>query len=302
LDDAALGIRASATMACFLLCAPATEAWRILMTSVGGVWRRGDGTNLIGVASAFVGSAEFNALNRRLHIAGAREMNRDLFRMLDTAADLAAAGGIFTAYMATMFGLAPSHGREEEPPAGRRYRSSYLRLLRGWAYDSNSPEGAVLKGWVESRFGLFPTYHKGPLTRFNSAAWARYVDEKMGSRFHNNAISTQLDLLFEFAQWALDRGWPKQRPFRLYRGVNDFDEHPILVRIDARHVVLRLNNLVSFTSDRNVASCFGDRILEAEVPQSKILFFNGLLPRQPLQGEEEVLAIGGDYEVAASYF
>ena len=64
----------------------------------------------------------------------------------------------------------------------------------------------MLKGWVESRFGLFPTYHREPLRKFNSQAWARYVDDKMGSRFHNNAILSQLDLLYEFAQWTLRRG------------------------------------------------------------------------------------------------
>jgi NAD+--dinitrogen-reductase ADP-D-ribosyltransferase len=174
--------------------------------------------------------------------------------------------------------------------------------VRGWAYDSNSPEGAVLKGWVESRFGLFPTYHHEPLQRFDSKSWARYVDEKMGSRFHNNAILSQLDLLYEFAQWALRRHAPERGPMRLFRGVNDFDEHPIVEKIDKRRAILRLNNLVSFTAEREIASCFGHCILETEVPLSKVLFLKTLLPRHALKGEDEVLAIGGDYAVRACYW
>jgi NAD+---dinitrogen-reductase ADP-D-ribosyltransferase len=256
---------------------------------------------MVGVPSGVIASTDFNAQRRPLHIAGVREMNHGFFRMLDAAQEEGESGRIFTAYMATMFGLTVPVS-DDEPAARRRYRSSYLRLLRGWAYDSNSPEGAVLKGWVESRFGLFPTYHKEPLRRFSSQAWAKYVEEKMGSRFHNNAIFSQLDLLFEFSQWTLARLHPDNRALRLYRGVNEFNEHQMIERIDSRRVVLRLNNLVSFTSDREIASCFGDRILQAEVPVCKVLFFNRLLPKHALKGEDEVLAIGGDYQVSATYY
>ncbi len=266
-----------------------------------GLWRRGDGSNLVGVPAGFIAGTDFNAANRPLHIAGVREMNGQLFRMLEQTGDEAEAGEAFTAYMATMFGLTPRPTASAED-GRRRYRTSYLRLLRGWAYDSNAPEGAVLKGWVESRFGLFPTYHREPLRRFDGKAWGRYVDDKMGSRFHNNAIFSQLDLLYEYAQWALRRGAPERGPMTLFRGVNDFDEHPIIERIDKRWVVLRLNNLVSFTSDRAIASCFGDRILQTEVPLAKVLFIPTLLPRHPLKGEDEILAIGGDYLVRATYW
>jgi NAD+--dinitrogen-reductase ADP-D-ribosyltransferase len=266
-----------------------------------GLWQRGNATNLIGMSAERFASSDFNESALPVHIAGVRETNPDLFRLLATATDEAEAGELFTAYMATMFGLGD---RVAEVPAGtgrRRYRASYLRLLRGWAYDANGPEGAVLKGWVESRFGLFPTFHKRPLARFSSAEWTTYVEEKMGSRFHNNAIFSQLDLLFEFAQWLLARFNPDMRHRVLYRGVNDFSEHPIIARLDRRHVILRLNNLVSFTNDKDVASWFGDRILEARVPAGKIVFFDTLLPKHPLRGEGEVLAIGGDYLVKATY-
>lgn len=272
-------------------------------------WRRGHGTNLIGISSELFASAAFNAAHCPVHIAGVREMNGDLFRLLSEIPSLEEAANLFTSYMATMFALVeerrslvPNTAAQGDPPPKRRYRTSYLRLLRGWAHDSNGPEGAVLKGWVESRFGLVPTYHREPLTNFHSRAWARYVEEKIGSRFHNNAILSQLDLLYEFAQWAFARFRPEQSQVRLYRGVNDFDEHQIVERRSRRQVVLRLNNLVSFTSERDMAGWFGDHILEADVPSVKILFFNTLLPRHALKGEGELLVIGGDYLVTASYF
>jgi NAD+--dinitrogen-reductase ADP-D-ribosyltransferase len=268
-------------------------------------WRRGNGTNLIGIPSGYFASTAFNEHPAPVRIAGVREMHPDLFHLLlDGVQDLDEAAAAFTAYMAAVFGL-NDQGRSETKPdkAGRRrYRASYLRLLRGWAYDSNSPEGAVLKGWVESRFGLTPTFHREPLRRYASPAWVQYVEQKMGSRFHSNAIFGQLDLLYEFAQWALVRFQPADSHQRLFRGVNDFDEHPILERIDRRRVVVRLNNVVSFTVAREIAGCFGDCVLEADVPAAKILFFSSLLPRHALKGEGEVLVIGGDYRVTAGYW
>ena len=87
----------------------------------------------------------------------------------------------------------------------------------------------------------------------------------------------------------------------LFRGINALDEHWIVERIDKHNAVIQLNNLVSFSSDRGIASCFGDAILTARVPVSKILFFNRLFSSHPLQGEGEYLVVGGDYRVTAEY-
>jgi NAD+--dinitrogen-reductase ADP-D-ribosyltransferase len=260
----------------------------------------GHSTNLVGLPTDLLASVEFNEHPLTLRIAGVREMNASLLEMLSQAHDLADAGTAFYAYMLAMFGI-DDEQREEGKP--RHYRSSFLRLLKGWGYDSNGPEGAVLKGWVESRFGLFPAFHKHRIVRVGDAAWTRYVEEKMSSRFHNNAIHTQLDMLFEFCQWALER-WaaPGETHLTLHRGTNSFDEHQIVARLDKRRVVLRINNLASFSSDRDVAGCFGDVIVTARVPVCKIVFFNTLLPVHPLKGEGEYLVIGGDYAVDAGYF
>lgn len=263
---------------------------------------RGHSTNLVGVPTGLLASSAFNEFPVALHIAGAREMYASLFEMLSQAESAEEASEVFMDYMGVVFGLDHEQRDGTGPGGRRRFHSSYLRLLKGWGYDTNGPEGAVMKGWVESRFGLFPTYHRAAIENFSCKAWITYITEKMSSRFHNNSIHTQLDLLYEFCQYMLTRFLSVgRRHVTLFRGVNDFAEHPVVERIDKRTLVVRLNSLLSFSSDRGVADCFGDTILEAHVPLAKILFFNTLLPRAPLKGEAEYLVIGGDYRVTAGY-
>ncbi|MDR3437069.1 NAD(+)--dinitrogen-reductase ADP-D-ribosyltransferase [Telmatospirillum sp.] len=271
--------------------------------------RLGHSTNLVGLPTDLLASTAFNAHPVPLHISGLREMNPHLFEMLSQAESREEAGEAFYKYMMAMFGIDPEQQDRDrgEENGGRRpvrhYRASFLRLLKGWGYDSNAPEGAVLKGWVESRFGLFPTYHKSAIERISSDAWAIYVSEKMSSRFHNNSIYTQLDMLYEFCQWVFERFDAADEPhLTLFRGVNSFDEHLIVEKIDKKTVVMHLNNLASFSTHRDVADCFGDTILTVVVPKVKIVFFNDLLPIHPLKGEGECLVIGGDYLVNASYW
>jgi NAD+--dinitrogen-reductase ADP-D-ribosyltransferase len=61
--------------------------------------------------------------------------------------------------------------------------------------------------------------------------------------------------------------------------------------------VLLLNNISSFSRERERAGEFGDYILEVAVPVAKVPFHCGLLPGV-LQGEGEYLVIGGAYEVS----
>jgi len=269
--------------------------------------RGGHSINLVGRPTELLASFTFNEHPAPLHISGVREMNGSLFEMLEHATDLADAGEAFTCYMMAMFGIDPEQREDSRHrgngAGGRRFRSSFLRLIKGWGYDSNGPEGAVLKGWVESRFGLFPTFHKEAIRRISTGPWTTYVEEKMSSRFHNNAIYVQLDLLFEFCQWALQRlVMPGQSHLTLYRGTSSFDEHQIVEKIDRHTVLMRLNNLTSFSSDRDIAGCFGDIILTARIPVCKVAFYNGLLATHPLKGENEYLVIGGEYRVSAGYF
>jgi NAD+---dinitrogen-reductase ADP-D-ribosyltransferase len=260
---------------------------------------RGHSTNLVGVPTGLLASTSFNDYPIALSISGTREAHRSLFEMLNAVADAGEASRIFQDYMTVVFGLE----HVPEPGEKRRYRASYLRLLKDWGFDANSPAGAVLKGWVESRFGLFPTFHKAPIRRFNSPAWIRYVEEKMSSRFSNNTINMQFDLLYEFCQWMLLRFHATGcKHLRLYRGTNDLGEQQLVQQLDKRNAIVRLNSLVSFSSRREIADEFGDAIIEAEVPVAKVLFYNELLERHPLRGEAEYLVIGGDYRVKMSYY
>lgn len=258
-------------------------------------------TGLVNVPPWVLASTEFNARPQQLHVRGVRESAPGLFRLLDASPDPASAGQTFARYMEQVF--RPPPREPESAPRGRRHRATWRELLAGWGMDSNGAPGAVMKGWVESRFGFAPTFHQETLGRFPSSAWLRYVEQKASSRYHNNDIDRQLDLLFEYAQWFIRRfGIPGRTFVRLWRGVNGFAEQAVVQgRLRDRSCVLRVNNLVSFSRSRERAEEFGDWILEAEVPATKLVFFQGLVPGAPLSGEGEALVIGGDYLVKASY-
>ncbi|MBY0578861.1 MAG: NAD(+)--dinitrogen-reductase ADP-D-ribosyltransferase [Burkholderiales bacterium] len=254
------------------------------------------GSNLVGIPAGLLASASFNEFPIPLSIRGTREAHFRLFESLNQAANPVEARQCFLEYMSTVF----ASGKKHE--GARRFRASYLQVLEDWGFDANGQAGAVLKGWVESRFGLFPTFHKAPIRRFNSPEWITYMAEKMSSRFNNNGILDQLDLLYEFCQWAMPRFFATgKRHLRLYRGSNDMNDRELVQNIDSRTAIVRLNNLSSFTMQRNIADEFGDIIIEAEVPTVKILYFSELLPHT-LQGESEYMVIGGNYRIKMAYF
>jgi len=256
----------------------------------------GHSSNLVGVPTGLLASISFNDYPIPLSLRGVREAHADLFDELSQCGGLDKARQIFHRYMDTLFEL--SNRRN----GTRCFHASYLQLLKDWGLDSNNPAGAVLKSWVESRFGLFPTFHKAPIRRFNSPEWVAYVEEKMSARFNNNNIFTQLDLLYEFSQWVLPRFVATgKKHLTLYRGTNDLRDQQLQQQLDTRTAIARLNNLLSFTTHRNIACEFGDTIIEVEVPIVKILFFNELRAPALLQGEAEYLVIGGDYRVNMAY-
>ncbi|WP_150050925.1 MULTISPECIES: NAD(+)--dinitrogen-reductase ADP-D-ribosyltransferase [Methylomonas] len=255
-------------------------------------------TNLIGVASACIASHLFNDDPKPLHIAGTRESAPGLFQQLETQDSMQACGQLFQDYMCVVFGFETEQRLRDDASGRRRYRNSYLRLIQDWGLDSNNAQGAVFKGWVESRFGLFPNYHKQRITGFMTKDWLDYVQEKMNSRYHNNCIYMQLDLLYEYCQWVIERFQvPAAVRKTLYRGVNALDEHEILGDEDKQHKIVRFNSLMSFTDQRDIAGEFGSYILEVDVPMVKLVFFSELLPHHALHGEAEYLVIGGDYRV-----
>jgi NAD+--dinitrogen-reductase ADP-D-ribosyltransferase len=261
-------------------------------------------TNLVGVPAALLASTAFQAHPVALQIAGARAGQRGLFALLERAHDAAEARALFAHTMQLTFGL-QRLSAEAPPPEQRRWRTSYLKLLQGWGLEANGAAGAVLKGWVESRFGLVPGYHKAPLARFPSPAWVAYLEDKASARWNNNSIWQQLDLLFEFCQWMLARfrllSGSNGRHATLWRGSTRVEEQLVAGSLRQRHCIVRLNNIVSFATTREQAECFGDWVFEARVPLAKLLVVPGLLEGHPLQGEGEVIALGGDYAVQARY-
>ena len=260
--------------------------------------RHGHSTNLIGIPTEYIAHQGFNENPIALHIAGTRESASGLFQQLQKQPTAEACGLMFQDYMYDVFGFESEQKLNKDANGRRRYRNSYLRLIQDWGLDSNNAQGAVLKGWIESRFGLFPTYHKQQISSFMSKEWITYIEEKMNSRYHNNCIYMQLDLLYEYCQWIVERfQLPAASHKTLFRGVNTMDEDCIVKDEDKQHKIIRFNNIVYFTDNHSIASEFGAYILEVEVPMVKLFFFNELLPHHALHGEAEYLVIGGDYRV-----
>lgn len=205
-------------------------------------------------------------------------------------------GQIFHDFMDVRFQL-HQWQREISKNSRKSLKNSYLRFLRGWLFDSNSLEGAVLKGWVESRLGLMPTFHRLPISSPHSNEYNLYRVERMKGVARTSAIFSQLDLLYEYVQYELRRTSVNQKALTLYRGVNDFEEHPVIEKTGKKTCLIQLNNLNSFTDDFEKAWEFGTRVLRTHIPLTKIFFLCGILPKALFRGENEYLVIGGTYEV-----
>lgn len=254
--------------------------------------------NRCNLPAVVLGSLTFQRHPTALVLDGVAELHRDLFRRLRDASPGAQAD-TFRDYMTVHFRLE----RPEDQGAGRgrkaREKANYVRMIRGWSFDADSREGAVLKGWVESRFGLVPRWHGQALRNPSDEAWLRYQEMRARGVYGTNAVEAQLDLVYTFCQFELARRHPGMRHVTLYRGMNRLGDHEVLAHgADGRHTIL-LNNLSSFTCSRERACEFGDYILEVEVPLAKIFFHCGLMPGV-LQGEDEFLVIGGVVDVSLS--
>lgn len=254
--------------------------------------------NRCNLPAVVLGSLTFQKFPTELLLDGVAELHRDLFLRLAAANDTKRAE-VFGDYMTVRFCL-------EQPEAAgctnrrkNRAKANYIKAIRGWSFDSDSREGAVLKGWTESRFGLTPRWHSQPLRDPTDDAYLRYQEMRSQGLYGTNALEAQLDLVYTFCQYELARRHPGARHVTLYRGVNRIQDYEVLEKGQRGHHIILLNNINSFTCSRERACEFGDYILSAEVPLSKILFFCGLLPGV-LQGEDEFLVIGGVANVILS--
>lgn len=251
--------------------------------------------NRCNLPAVILGSLTFQRHPTPLALDGVAELHHDLFARLDRLKLPHQRAEVFRDYITVLFRL--EHPEEiglTEHVRKSRVKANWMRVLRGWAFDPDGREAAVLKGWVESRFGLTPRHHVEHLHDPASEAYRRYEQMRAEGLYGTNALEAQLDLVYAYCQYEFARA---QAPthLQLHRGVNRVESYEILV--DAgRQAVLLLNNISSFSSERERAGEFGDIILDAAIPTAKVLFHYRLLPGV-LQGEGEYLVIGGACEV-----
>lgn len=252
--------------------------------------------NRCNLPAVILGSLTYQENPSPLEIDGVPELHRDFFRMLHARESEEDRVRLFYDYMSMCFRLdaLEDAGYRADMPKNRG-KLNYLKLIRGWHFNSDSTEGAVLKSWVESRFGLLPRYHGAPIRDFSGEAYTRYLEHRSTGLYNTNALESQLDLLYTYTQTELARRYPDRTHFHLYRGVNRWESYEILGRRDKQTLVL-LNNVNSFSEDADRAGEFGDRVIAAEVPLTKIICCAEVLPGK-LQGEGEALVMGGVYSV-----
>ncbi|TCJ11578.1 NAD(+)--dinitrogen-reductase ADP-D-ribosyltransferase [Parasulfuritortus cantonensis] len=233
-----------------------------------------------------------------LALDGVLEVHEGLFRRLDREADRNERVALFMAHMDATFSLERPEEAGYSGDAGTaRAKASYLRMLRGWFFDSDGLEGAVLKGWVESRFGLLPRHHGGAIRDFSGETYRRYLEQRSQGLYGTNALEAQFDLLYTYCQYELGRRRPGETHVTLYRGVNRLAEYEAMTDLRTGRGIVLLNSLTSFSGDRERADEFGDRILEVSVPLAKVFFYHRLLPGR-FRGEDEYMVVGGLYEVS----
>jgi len=246
---------------------------------------------------AILASQAFQDDPSPVEILGIRQAESDLFDILDSVEDPELRREAFHDYMAVRFQTGQrSAGAKSSERAPAR---DYIHSLLGWRIDSNGRSGAVLKSWVESRFGLRATYHSGILAEDPAARKKYQLDKRYAEP---RRIAVQLDLAYTFCQYELARRFPGERWLTLYRGTHDPEEYAVHREGAGDGSLVALNNLSSFTSDPEVAWEFGSSVWQVRVPLPKIVFFGGLLPRNWLESEQEYLVLGGEYRVKKQLF
>ncbi|MGD8940853.1 MAG: NAD(+)--dinitrogen-reductase ADP-D-ribosyltransferase [Gammaproteobacteria bacterium] len=258
--------------------------------------------NRCNLPAEVLGDLSFQTNPKSLYIDGVNQLHCRFFQQLDMESDAGARAHWFLQHMSAHFRLDNlEEAGYDTAMSVDRSRANFLRVLRGWFFDSDSVEGAVIKSWVESRFGLIPRYHQGPIRNIEDDAYSRFASQSSRGLYNTNALEAQLDLLYSFCQYELSRRFPEEKSIVLYRGQNSLqslEQLPIQKGdIDSKSsMTLLLNNVSSFTSDLSRAGEFGDMIISSEVPFAKLLFFSGLMPGI-MTSEREYAVIGGLYNV-----
>lgn len=252
--------------------------------------------NRSNLPAVILGSLTFQRHPAALAIDGVETLHRDLLQRLDSIADPGNRAQQFIDYMTVHFRLhAPDEAGFSSDSRLDRSKADYLRLLRGWAFDAESRDAAVMKGWVESRFGLVPRFHRRPIHSIDDNSYQQFRHEYFQGLYNTNSLEAQLDLLYTYCQYELQRQFPGRTHFTLYRGSNDIEKIKLEGTPTTGLTALLLNNLNSCSSDMERASEFGDEVFSIEVPLSKVLFYAELIPKY-LKAENEYIVLGGVYE------
>lgn len=260
--------------------------------------------NRCNLPAKILGGLRFQQQPAPLFIDGVAELHRELFARLDRLSDQPLRVQQFCDYLDVHFRLQDPAAAGYTPGGRGRPNANWQRVIRGWFFDTDSREGAVLKGWVESRFGLLPRFHRGPIRDYSAPSYLGYLEARARGLYNTNALEAQLDLVYSYCQYELSR--PRQevrqppQHLSLYRGINRLEQleqiTPAQPPAAAGLPILLLNNLNSFSRDPERASEFGDSLVKIRVPIQKLLCFEQLFPRL-LQGEGEYLVIGGLYRI-----
>lgn len=252
--------------------------------------------NRCNLPAVILGSLTFQHYPERLHIDGVEVLHRDLFRRLDAIRDAGNRAQQFIDYMDVHFRLHnPAEAGLTDKARIDRSNADYQRLLRGWAFDAEARDGAVMKGWVETRFGLVPRYHKVRIRGTDDPNYLAYQHAVAEGLYNTNALESQLDLLYTYCQYELHRQHPERGHLTLYRGSNAVETVEVNTGDEGSNSTALLpNNLNSFSCSMERASEFGDSVYRIEVPLSKVVFYSELLPRY-LKAENEFIVIGGVY-------
>ncbi len=250
--------------------------------------------NRCNLPAKILGSLTFQLQPAPLRLDGVDALYPGLFSCLAGWSEQAQRAQQFIDYMDVHFTLNDPAAAGFVAGMGGRPKANWQRTIRGWRFDTDGREGAVMKAWVESRFGLLPRYHSGVIRDLSSETYRRYIEARARGLYNTNALESQIDLLYSYCQYELALG--DSDHLLLYRGVNraaGLEQ----VGVDASgSPVLLLNNLNSFSRDAERASEFGDRVMRVRVPRQKVVCYDALFPAL-LKGEGEYLVVGGLYAI-----
>ncbi len=249
--------------------------------------------NRCNLPAAVLASLTFQRHPVPLELDGVLPHYQDLFTQLAVRPDSQSRRDYFADYMAVHFRL-PGHPLTPWPEAEPvpRPQANYRRLLLGWLFDSDSDAGAAWRLWAESRFGLCTRYHKEPIHNQEEGPYYRFMQACVRATYNTNDLAGQFDLLYSFCQFELRCRYPGGQHLELYRGGMESPEPG-----PEGEPVLLFNNLSSFTREIDEAYRFGPRVHAVQVPLSKIVCYESLLPNM-LDGENEFMVLGGYYQVS----